>query len=111
MYVLLGKGAAFASIRTARIGRDLGLALGSVGRSLAELITSLQELNMLGVGFVSLTEALDMATPTGRVMVGLLAVFAEFECDLLRERVKAGIAQARQQGKVHGCRRTVGPKQ
>lgn len=72
------------------------------GRSLADLITSLQELNALGVGFVSLTEALDMTTPTGRAMAGLLAVFAEFERDILRERVKAGIAQARQQGKPHG---------
>ena len=42
------------------------------GRSLADLITSLQELTTLGVGFVSLTEALDMTTPTGRAMAGLL---------------------------------------
>lgn len=77
------------------------------GRSLADLITTLQELNGLGVGFVSLTEALDMTTPTGRAMAGLLAVFAEFERDILRERVKAGIAQARQQGKPHGRPATV----
>jgi len=80
------------------------------GRSLADLITSLQELNALGVGFVSLTEALDMTTPTGRAMAGLLAVFAEFERDILRERVKAGIAQARQQGKPHGRPATVAPQ-
>ena len=42
------------------------------------------------MGFVSLTEALDLTTPTGRAMAGLLAVFAEFERDILRERVKAG---------------------
>ena len=72
------------------------------GRSLADLITTLQELNALGVGFVSLTEALDLTTPTGRAMAGLLAVFAEFEREILRERVKAGIAQARRQGKPHG---------
>jgi DNA invertase Pin-like site-specific DNA recombinase len=77
------------------------------GRSLADLITTLQELNGLGVGFVSLTEALDMTTPTGRAMAGVLAVFAEFERDILRERVKAGIAQARQQGKPHGRPATV----
>ena len=80
------------------------------GRSLADLITSLQELNALGVGFVSLTEALDMTTPTGRAMAGLLAVFAEFEREILRERVKAGIAQARQQGKPHGRPATVAPQ-
>lgn len=72
------------------------------GRSLPDLIASLQELSALGVGFISLTEALDMTTPTGRAMAALLAVFAEFERDVLRERVKAGIAQARQQGKPHG---------
>ena len=79
-------------------------------RSLADLITSLQELTALGVGFVSLTEALDMTKPTGRAMAGLLAVFAEFERDILRERVKAGIAQSRQQGKPHGRPATVAPQ-
>lgn len=72
------------------------------GRSVADLVLSLKELNELGVGFVSLTEALDLTTPTGRAMAGLLAVFAEFEREILRERVKAGIAQARKQGVRHG---------
>lgn len=72
------------------------------GRSVADLLVTLQEFNELGVGFVSLTEALDLTTPTGRAMAGLLAVFAEFEREILRERVRAGIAQARQQGKAHG---------
>jgi putative DNA-invertase from lambdoid prophage Rac len=63
------------------------------------LVTTLGE---LGVGFVSLTEALDLTTPTGRAMAGLLAVFAEFERDILRERIKSGIAQARAEGKPHG---------
>jgi DNA invertase Pin-like site-specific DNA recombinase len=55
------------------------------GRSVADLLATLQELNHLGVGFVSLTEALDLTTPAGRAMAGLLAVFAEFERDILRE--------------------------
>jgi putative DNA-invertase from lambdoid prophage Rac len=49
-----------------------------------------------------LTEALDLTTPAGKAMAGMLAVFAEFERDILRERVKAGIAHAREQGKPHG---------
>src|ERR1700735_3714079 len=49
------------------------------GRSLADLVVTLKELAELGVGFVSLTEALDLTTPTGRAMAGLLSVFAEFE--------------------------------
>jgi len=44
-----------------------------------DLLATLQELDHLGVGFVSLTEALDLTTPAGRAMAGLLAVFAEFE--------------------------------
>ena len=72
------------------------------GRSLADLVATLQELNALGVGFVSLAEALDLTTPGGRAMAGLLAVFAEFEREILRERVKAGIAQARKEGRPHG---------
>ncbi len=76
------------------------------GRSLVDLVTTLGEMGELGVGFVSLTEALDLTTPTGRAMAGLLAVFAEFERDILRERVKAGIAEAREKGKPHGRPKT-----
>ena len=77
------------------------------GRSLADLVSTLQELYELGVGFISLSEALDFATPTGRAMAGMLAVFAEFERGLLRERVKAGIAEARSRGTRHGRPPTV----
>ena len=49
------------------------------GRSVTDLLATLQELEYLGVGFVSLTEALDLTTPAGRAMAGLLAIFAEFE--------------------------------
>ena len=72
------------------------------GRSVADLLATLQELEHLGVGFVSLTEALDLTTPAGRAMAGLLAVFAQFERDILRERVRAGLAHARQNGKKLG---------
>jgi putative DNA-invertase from lambdoid prophage Rac len=57
---------------------------------------------------VSLTEALDLTTPTGRAMAGLLAVFAAFEHEILRERIRAGIAEARSQGKHLGRPVTVG---
>lgn len=72
------------------------------GRSLVDLVTTMQELTALDVGFVSLSEALDMTTPSGRALAGMLAVFAEFERDILRDRVKAGIDQARKEGKPHG---------
>src|SRR5512133_2159002 len=48
------------------------------GRSVTDLLATLQELEHLGVGFVSLTEALDLTTPAGRAMAGLLAVFAAY---------------------------------
>ena len=60
------------------------------------------ELEHLDVGFVSLTEALDLTTPADRAMAGLLAVFAEFEREILRERVRAGLAHARENGKRLG---------
>jgi DNA invertase Pin-like site-specific DNA recombinase len=78
------------------------------GRSVADLVSTLQELQHLGVGFVSLTEALDLTTPAGRAMAGLLAVFAEFEREILRERVRAGLALARQNGKTLGRPLTAG---
>ena len=72
------------------------------GRSVADLLATFQELQHLAVGFVSLTEALDLTTPAGRAMAALLAVFAEFEREILRERVRAGLAHARQNGKKLG---------
>lgn len=72
------------------------------GRSLVDLVVTLKELAELGVGFVSLTEALDLTTPTGRAMAGLLSVFAEFEHEILRERIHAGIAEARLKGTHFG---------
>src|SRR3954451_24231596 len=97
-------------IRAAR-RRELDLILvwrlDRWGRSLVDLVTTLQELTALQVGFVSLSEALDLTTPSGRALAGMLAVFAEFERDILRDRVKAGIAQARKEGRPHGWPPTV----
>src|ERR1700676_1229553 len=72
------------------------------GRSGTDLLATLQELEHLGGGFVSLTEAVDLTTPAGRAMAGLLAVFAAFEQEILGERTRAGLAQARQNGKRLG---------
>ena len=106
----VGSGAAFRQKREELIAaakrRDIDLVvvwrLDRWGRSLVDLVNTLQELSSLKVGFVSLSEALDLTTPSGRALAGMLAVFAEFEKDILRERVKAGIAQARKEGRPHG---------
>jgi DNA invertase Pin-like site-specific DNA recombinase len=93
--------------RRREIEAIVGWRLDRWGRSLADLVSTLQELHELGIGFISLCEALDFTTPTGRAMAGMLAVFAEFERGILRERVKAGIAEARRRGTRHGRPPTV----
>src|SRR5262244_1825891 len=72
------------------------------GRSVTDLLATLQELEHLGVGFVSLTEALDLTTPAGRAMAAMLAVFAAFEREVLQGWTRAGLAHARANGKRLG---------
>ena len=72
------------------------------GRSLSDLMLTLRELQELDVAFVSLTEAFDLTTSTGRAMAAMVAVFAEFEREIRSERVRAGIEQARHEGRQHG---------
>lgn len=91
-----------AAARRREIDVVLVWRLDRWGRSLVDLVVTLKELAELGVSFVSLTEALDLTTPTGRAMAGLLSVFAEFEHEILRERIRAGIAEARLRGKRFG---------
>jgi putative DNA-invertase from lambdoid prophage Rac len=99
-----------AAARRREIDIVLVWRLDRWGRSLVDLVVTLKELAELGIGFVSLTEALDLTTPTGRAMAGLLSVFAEFEHEILRERIRAGIAEARLQGRHLGRPVTVGNK-
>ena len=72
------------------------------GRSLHDIVITLQELAGAGVSFVSITESLDLTTPMGKAMTGMIAVFAEFERGILRERVVAGMDAARRKGKIFG---------
>lgn len=68
------------------------------GRSLKHLINSLSELQGLGVSFVSYQENIDLSTPSGKMMFHIIGAMAEFERELIRERVKAGIQNARKKG-------------
>jgi DNA invertase Pin-like site-specific DNA recombinase len=100
-------------LKTARrreIDAILVWKLDRFGRSLADLVMTLNELREIGVVFVSLTESLDFSTPSGRAMAGMLSTFAEFERDIIRERVKAGIVSAREKGKRHGRPQTAAIK-
>lgn len=76
--------------------------LDRLGRSLRHLILLLDELTALGVGFVSLGEGIDTSTPAGRLQLHVLGAIAEFERERIRERVRAGLARARAQGKRLG---------
>ena len=87
-----------------------GVAAGPLGPLGNDLLATLQELEHLGVGFVSLTEALDLTTPAGLAMAGRLAIFAEFEREVLRERTRAGLAHARENGRRLGRPMTAGLK-
>ncbi len=72
--------------------------LDRFGRNLRHLVTVIDELQALGVAFVSLGEGLDLTTPAGRLQLHVLAALAEFERARIAERVAAGLARARRNG-------------
>lgn len=76
--------------------------LDRFGRSLRHLVNSLAEFESLGIAFVSMTDSLDMTTPQGRLMFGIIASMTEFERSLIRERVKAGMKVAKAKGHKSG---------
>jgi len=76
--------------------------LDRFGRSLRHLVNALAELEVVGVAFVSLTDNLDLSTPAGRLMFQVIAAMGEFERELTRERVRAGLRNARAKGKRLG---------
>ena len=76
--------------------------LDRLGRSLKHLVTLLDELQALGVAFVSLQEGIDATTPAGKLQMHILAAIAEFERARIAERVRAGIARAKWQGRLLG---------
>jgi len=78
--------------------------LDRFGRSLAHLINAIQTLTDAGVGFTSIGEGIDTRSATGRLMLGILGSFAEFERERIRERIYAGIARAKREGKRLGRR-------
>lgn len=72
--------------------------LDRFGRSLKHLVTTLAELEALGVTFVSLKDSWDLSTPSGRLMFQIIGAMAEFERELIRERIKAGMRRRRLEG-------------
>jgi DNA invertase Pin-like site-specific DNA recombinase len=77
------------------------------GRSLRHLVNSLGDLGAYGVTFASLKDNPDLSTPSGRLMFQIIGAMAEFERALIQERVKAGLHNARRNGKKLGRPRRV----
>jgi len=76
--------------------------LDRFGRSLRHLVNALAELEAVGVAFVSMTDNVDLTTPAGRLMFQVIAAMGEFERELIRERVRAGLRNAQAKGRKLG---------
>lgn len=85
--------------------------LDRLSRSLRDVLIIMERLGEAEAGFRSLTEAIDTTTPAGRMMMQMVGAFAEFERAMLRERTKAGLDAARQEGRIGGRRPKLSPEQ
>jgi len=85
--------------------------LDRLGRSLADLVKIVSDLEAKGVGFESLTEKIDTTSAAGKLMLHVFAALAEFERNIIRERTKAGLAAARARGRKGGRKPSLTEKQ
>src|ERR1700722_13220797 len=85
--------------------------LDRLSRSLKDLLHILEKIDSAGANFRSLTEAIDTSGPAGRMMMQMLGCFAEFERAMVRERTRAGLKTAREQGRIGGRRPMLVPQQ
>ena len=91
------------AIAFARAGGSLVVwKLDRLGRSLPHLIETVNQLEARGVGFHSLTEAIDTTTPGGRLVFHIFGALGQFERDLIRERTRAGLVAAVARGRRGG---------
>ncbi len=90
------------AVRARKVDIVLVWKFDRFARSTKQLVEALDEFKHLGVDFISQTEQIDTSSPTGKVLFTMVSAFAEFERELMSERVRAGIARARAQGKPHG---------
>ena len=84
--------------------------LDRLGRSMSEVLAIVDDLNRRGVKLKSLTDGVDAATPTGRLLLGVLIASAEYERNLIAERTRAGMKAARSRGAQIGRPRALSPR-
>ena len=102
----------WADCRKRRVDAVVVYRYDRFARSLRQLVNALEEFRPLGIEFVSLHEGVDTSTPNGRLVFGIFASIAEFERELIRSRVRSGLAAARAKGKKLGRPRAgVNPEQ
>ncbi len=87
-----------ADARKRRFDVLLVWKLDRLSRSVKDLVNTLHELDALGVDFISYDNNLDTSTPTGKLVFHVIGAVAEFEKDIIRERVKAGLEDAKRKG-------------
>ncbi len=92
----------FADCQKRRVDAVVVYRYDRFARSLRQLVNALEEFRTLGIEFVSLHEAVDTSTANGRLLFGIFASIAEFERELIRERVRSGVAAARARGRRIG---------
>lgn len=81
-----------------------------LGRTLPHLVQTVDELRERGVAFRSITDNIDTSTSNGKLLFNVIALLAEFERDLIKERTKAGLANAKSRGRRGGRKVTVTPE-
>ena len=97
-----GLDALLAAVRTRKVDVVVIVKLDRLARSTHHLLSMAKEFESLGVDFIAIDQAVDTTTPTGRLLFTLLSAISEFERDLIRERVIAGVRRARALGKHLG---------
>jgi DNA invertase Pin-like site-specific DNA recombinase len=97
---------AFDALHRAAARREfdtvMAWSVDRLGRSLKDLVNFLEELRALNVDLFLQTQGIDTTSPSGKAMFGMLSVFADFERSIIQERVRAGLARAKGEGKVRG---------
>ena len=99
-----GLGQLMADAREHKFGSVIVYRFDRFARSLSQLVSALDEFRSLGIEFASIHENIDTTTPQGKLIFGIFGSIAEFEREIIRERVRSGLAAAKRRGKRLGAK-------